>query len=277
MCVRLDAGLAAGRSRRLDRVPQMNLAIGQDVGPQPTLVDQTGDHAWPGQSLQVHAWLAKALAERAHGPDRELPSDQGAEGDAPRDDVAPGLGSGEVRAAREGHAIEGLRLNEGQVVSAQPVRPWCEGAGLGRVPITHQPSSGERGRGDQRLHGPRLDLADVDANNFSYRAAAIPGGLSEGLEGDEQQGLSKAHLIDRLAHEDGSGGTRDDGRRSAKEQDSHRLIGHIRRVNDSNSVTGPTELLRIGDRHKSAIEAGEPQAQHGEPIIFGLGRYGQLV
>src|SRR5687768_3031694 len=87
-------GLAAGRRR--DRVPETDLAIGQDIGPQSALVDQTGDHAWPGQSLQVHAWLTEALPKRTHGPDRELLSNQGVEVDAPGDDIAPGLGRREV-------------------------------------------------------------------------------------------------------------------------------------------------------------------------------------
>jgi hypothetical protein len=112
MCASRRAELGARRSRR-DGVPQTNLAIGQDIGPQSALVHQTGDHAWPGQTLQVHAWLAEALAERTDGPDCELPSDQSVEGDALGHDIAPGLGGGEVRAIGEGHAIEHLGLDKG--------------------------------------------------------------------------------------------------------------------------------------------------------------------
>jgi hypothetical protein len=39
-------------------------------------VHQPGDHAWPRQSLEVYAWFAKALTERANWSDGELPTDQ---------------------------------------------------------------------------------------------------------------------------------------------------------------------------------------------------------
>jgi hypothetical protein len=98
-------------------------------------VDEPGDHAWSGQPLQVHARLAEALAERAHGPDRELPPYQGVQVDPPGDQVTPGLGGGELRAVRERQSIERLGLDEGQVIAAQSIRPRREGTGLGRVAI----------------------------------------------------------------------------------------------------------------------------------------------
>jgi hypothetical protein len=71
----------------LDPVADADLAATEKVGAQAPSMHQTRYNARARKSLQMHAWLAKALSECADGSDAELPSNESVEINASGRDV----------------------------------------------------------------------------------------------------------------------------------------------------------------------------------------------
>ena len=97
---------------RLDGRAGGDDAVGEDVRTQAAAVDQPAQYAAGGQAFEVDARLAQALAEALHVPYAEAAPDQGVQVDAPGDQVAAGLGVGELDAAAAGKGVERLGLDQ---------------------------------------------------------------------------------------------------------------------------------------------------------------------
>src|SRR6266571_3170072 len=153
----------------LDRIPDVDVALRQDLGAQPAPVHEAFEDATPRQALEVGARFAETHATQADVAHPELPPDQVVQCDPARHDVPAGVPRCDLGFVVAGHRLDRLDLDERDLAAgARPVRVRAH-----RTEIAVSLEAPPRDRAD-RPHGAHRAFRlgrDVDRGDLARTAA----------------------------------------------------------------------------------------------------------
>ena len=112
--------------RQADGVADAHRAGAHDVGAQPAAVDESAQHARPGEALEMRARLAPAPADALDLAEQEAPADQRIDVDPAGDDVAagvPGATAGPPSAASASIASAAINVSSCPNAPGEPKVP----------------------------------------------------------------------------------------------------------------------------------------------------------
>src|SRR6266498_2928824 len=153
----------------LDRIPDVDVALRQDLGAQPAPAHEAFEDATPRQALEVGARFAETHATQADVAHPELPPDQVVQCDPARHDVPAGVPRCDLGFVVAGHRLDRLDLDERDLAAgARPVRVRAH-----RTEIAVSLEAPPRDRAD-RPHGAHRAFRlgrDVDRGDLARTAA----------------------------------------------------------------------------------------------------------